>query len=170
MLTFLFKKHIEQECIPVGCVPPARYRMGGSLSRGVSVRGVCVWGVSVLGSLSMGSLSGGLCLGGSLSRGVSVQGGLCPGVSLSGGLCLGGVSVQGGLPDRDLLPPPVNRMIDRQVQKHYLAATSLRAVITYRLNNGQLFHDSLSISHPHHSYCQRNCDNYRQSLWNCCNR
>ena len=42
--------------------------------------------------------------------------------------------------------------------------------ITYRLNNGQLFHDSLSISHPHHSYCQRNCDNYRQSLWNCRNR
>ena len=27
--------HLEQECIPVGCVPPACYRMGG------------FWGVSV---------------------------------------------------------------------------------------------------------------------------
>ena len=47
-----------QECIPVGCIPPALYHTGGkSLSGG--------------GSLSRGSLSGG-----SLSRG----GGICPGV------------------------------------------------------------------------------------------
>ena len=78
----------KQECIPVGCVPPARYRTGVSLSRGVSVRG----------SLSRGSLSGGLCLGGLCLGGVSGQ----------GGLCLGGVSVQGGLPDRDPFPREQN--------------------------------------------------------------
>ena len=53
---------------------------------------------------------GGLCLGeGSLSGGGSVQG-----VSVQGGrvLCRVGVSVQGGLCQRD---PPVNRMTDRQV-------------------------------------------------------
>ena len=42
----------EQECIPVGCVPPALYRTGG----------LCPGG-----GLSKGSLSGGLCQGGSLS-------------------------------------------------------------------------------------------------------
>ena len=43
---------IKQECIPVGCVPPGRYRMaglcpGGSLSKGY----VSVWRVSVQGGL-----------------------------------------------------------------------------------------------------------------------
>ena len=78
----------KQECIPVGCVPPALYRrggvfvQGGSLSRGVSVRGerVCP------GSLSKGGLCPG---GGSLSRrGVSVQ----EGVSVQGGLSRGSLS------------------------------------------------------------------------------
>ena len=46
----------EQECIPVGCVPPALYRTGESLSGGC------------------------LSPGGSLSREVSVQGGLCQGI------------------------------------------------------------------------------------------
>ena len=45
--------------IPVGCVPPALYRTGGSLSRGLFQGGLC---------------PGGLCPGGSLSGGVSVQG------------------------------------------------------------------------------------------------
>ena len=53
---------------------------------------------------------GSLIGGGSLSRGVSVW----------------GVSVQGGLPDRDS-PPPVNRITNR-CKKHYLAATLLCAV------------------------------------------
>ena len=45
----LLGKIITQECIPVGCVPPALYHTWGSLSRGVSVQG-------------------GLCPGGSLFR------------------------------------------------------------------------------------------------------
>ena len=49
----------QQECIPVRCVPPACYCMGGgSLSRGVSAQGVAVWE-----GLSRGSLPGGLCPG-----------------------------------------------------------------------------------------------------------
>ena len=41
---------------------------------------------------------------------MGVSGGLCPGGSLSQGEGLSqGISVQGGLPDRD---PPVNRMTD----------------------------------------------------------
>ena len=31
------KKTFKQECIPVGCVPPAHYRGGGSFVRGVSL-------------------------------------------------------------------------------------------------------------------------------------
>ena len=61
----------RQEYIPVGCVPPARDRTGGSLSE----TGLCL---------------GGLC-----------PGGLCLRGSLWGGLCPRGVSVLGGLPDRD---------------------------------------------------------------------
>ena len=66
---------ILQECIPVGCVPPALYRIRGgglcpgrslsrggplskrSMSRGVSVRVVFVQGYLSIGSLSRGSLS-----------------------------------------------------------------------------------------------------------------
>ena len=64
----------KQESIQVGCVPPALYRIGGSLSRGVSVQGrlqvgVSVWeGVSVQGRGSL-SRAGGLCPG----QGVSVR-------------------------------------------------------------------------------------------------
>ena len=65
---------VKQECIPLGCVPPARRRTGG---------------------------------------GFSVQGGLCPG---------------GGLSDRDT--PPHCERNHRCLWKHYLAATSFRAVIT----------------------------------------
>ena len=98
----------KQECFPVGCVPPERYRTGGGLCLGVSVQeglclgglclgglcsGVYVWGVSVQGVSVQG-----VSVWGSLSRGVSVGSlsrGLC-----SGGLCLG-PSVPRGLPDRD---------------------------------------------------------------------
>ena len=115
---------IEQECIPVGFIPPARYRMagagslsreglclsrgvglfpggslsvqGGSLSREVSVSGVSVRGVSV----QRVSVQGVSVQGWSLSRGVSVEGGcLCPGVSLSRE-----VSVWGGLCPTGLCP------------------------------------------------------------------
>ena len=44
---FSIENYCEQECIPVGCVPPALYRTEGSLSGGASVRGVSVRGVSV---------------------------------------------------------------------------------------------------------------------------
>ena len=44
--------HVKQECIPVGCVPPACYRTGGGLCPGRVSVGM---GVSVQG----GSLSGG---------------------------------------------------------------------------------------------------------------
>ena len=101
---------------------------GGSLSKG----GLCPVGVCVQGRISV---QWGLCPGEGISvQGVCVQGGLCPGgffvqgglcpgeVSVQGrslprgGLCpwgslFGGVSVQGGLPDRDP-PPPVNRITD----------------------------------------------------------
>ena len=71
---------MKQEYIPIGCVPPAHYCMGGLCSRGVSVQ----WGISV-------------------QWGVSVQGGLCPGdlgpggVSVPGDLCLGGLCPGGSL-------------------------------------------------------------------------
>ena len=111
----------KQECIPVGCVPPARYRMGGCLcpgvsaQRGVSVRaslsrGVTAWGsLSGERSLSRGSLSrGGHCLGvivrgGVSAQGVSVlgslsgEGSLSRGVSVQGGFCPGGLCPGGSL-------------------------------------------------------------------------
>ena len=63
-------KDMKQECIPVGCVPPAPYRSagGGCLCPG-------------------GSLSGGLCPGRGLCPGVLCPGGLCPGDLCPGGLC-----------------------------------------------------------------------------------
>ena len=44
-------KKTKQECILVGCVPPARDRKaaGGSLSGRSLSRGVSVWGLSVQG-------------------------------------------------------------------------------------------------------------------------
>ena len=74
----------KQECILVGCVPPASCR------REVSVQG----GFCPGDSLSGGSLSGGLCPGG-LHPGGLRPGGLCPGGSLSRGVSVQGVSVQG---------------------------------------------------------------------------
>ena len=62
----------KQECIPVGCVPPALYRTAG----GVFLQGgLCPGGLCPGGSLSgWVSVQRGLCLRGSLSRGVSVRG------------------------------------------------------------------------------------------------
>ena len=66
----------KQECLPVGCVPPARYRMGGLCPGGLYPGGSLSRGVSVWGFLSRGSLSRGISVRGGvpLSRGVSVQG------------------------------------------------------------------------------------------------
>ena len=94
------KSILKQECIPVGCVPPA--------SVAVSERGVCPGGSAWQG---VSSCQGGVCLPG----GVYLPGGDCP-----GGLCQGGVC-----PGRGVChTPPVNRMTDRRVIKHYLPATS----------------------------------------------
>ena len=79
-------------------------------------------------SAQRGVCPGDVCLGGCLPGvspwGVSAQGvsfrGCLPG---GGSVCLGGVYTEGCLPDI-----PVYRMTERQVYKHYLAATSLRTV------------------------------------------
>ena len=69
------EKNFQQECSPVGCVPPVHYRTvavggGGFLSKGSLSRvAPCPEGISVRGG-------GALCSGGSLSRGVSIEGGL----------------------------------------------------------------------------------------------
>ena len=93
----------KQECIPVGCVPPARYHTGGSLSGGVCVQGVCVQGSLCPGGLCQGwvSVQGGSLSWGPLSGGLCLVGGLCP-----GGLCLG------GSPWQRPPPPPVSRITD----------------------------------------------------------
>ena len=56
----------KQECIPVGYVPPARYRTGVSVQGGSLFQGFSVWGGESL-------CPGGHCQGGSLSGGVSVM-------------------------------------------------------------------------------------------------
>ena len=89
----LSSKNFKKKSIPVGCVPPARYRTGGLCPGGSLLGGLC-WGDLCLGVIVQGSLSE----RGSLSRGVSVGGNLC--LCLGGNLCLGGlcpgyVSVRG---------------------------------------------------------------------------
>ena len=42
-MSHLQMHHYEQECIPVGCVPPACYCTGGSLFRGVSGQRTLCW-------------------------------------------------------------------------------------------------------------------------------
>ena len=55
----------KQECIPVGYVPPARYRTGVSVQGGSLFQGFSDWGESLC--------PGGHCQGESLSGGVSVM-------------------------------------------------------------------------------------------------
>ena len=113
------KTNSTQECIPVGCVPAARwpyagvYFPGGVCSWGGLLPGGCLFlGVSARGEVS--ALGGGvsaprgcLLLGGCLLRGVCslgclLLGGVCSGGSAPWGVCswgvfaLGGVSAQGG--------------------------------------------------------------------------
>ena len=60
---------------------------------------------------------GGVCLGegGCLPRGVSGLGGVCLGVVCpGGGVCPGGYT-----------PPPVERILDTRLWKHYLSATTV---------------------------------------------
>ena len=124
--------HLGAIC-PGGCLP------GVCLPRGVSAWGVCLPGgvclprsVSAQGCLPWGyllkwCLSAWECLlEGCLSAWECLPGCVCPGVSAWGGVCLG-ASVCGHLPD--IPSPPANRMTDKCLWKHYLAATSLRTVI-----------------------------------------
>ena len=101
----------KQECISVGCVPPACLpypactgQVGVSqhaLGRGVSVHGgVCPWGCLSRGVCSDECLLGGVCPGG-----VSAQEGCLP----RRGVCPGGVSAQEGcLPRRGVCPGGVS--------------------------------------------------------------
>ena len=94
--------YYEQECIPVGCVPAARWPYyaevcfpGGVCSGGVwsGPRGVCSGGSAPGGVWSRGCLLLGRCL----PRGVWSQGGVLQGGLLLGGgiWSLGGVCSQG---------------------------------------------------------------------------
>ena len=98
---------LEQECIPVGCVPAARWPyavvcfLGGVCpGAGVCSQGGLSWGGGLLlGGLLLGvSVPGGVCSRGSALGGVCSRGGVFSrGVSAVGGVCCGGVSAPGGL-------------------------------------------------------------------------
>ena len=94
------QNHVKQECIPVGCVPPAHWPYLVVSGRwGLPARG-CIW-------------QGGTCPGGVPARGVPARGCTCQGVYLS--------STPNPL-------PPLDRILDTGYWKYYLAPTSLRAV------------------------------------------
>ena len=76
----VFRYIWQQECIPVGCVPPPLYHTEG------------------------------LCQEGLCSRGVSVQGCLCPAGLCPGSLCQGDLRKEHGTRDRDRNPPGRNML------------------------------------------------------------
>ena len=140
------KVYVQQECIPVGCVPAAHWPYAGvcfpggvSAPRGLLWGCVCSGGVSALGGCLLWGVSalGGLCSGGCLLWG-GVLGGVC-----SGGVCSGGCLLWGGVWSGGCLPrwgcllwgvsgprgwyPSMHwgrhlpcEQNDRQVQKYYL--------------------------------------------------
>ena len=77
------KRHLKQECIPVGCVPSAAVAISWE---GVYVWGCLPWRVSAWGE--------GVSVWGCLPRGVSAQGE----VSAQEGVCLGGCLSRGCTP------------------------------------------------------------------------
>ena len=144
---------MKQECIPVGCVPVRTFTVsrewgylqwswGGGVSApegGVpawSRGGVCIGGVyKQAWSSRWGGLSarGGVYLPG--PRGVYLPG---PGGCLLWGGCTclvpGGVSAPGGYPPGpgggvpgQVLPPPVNRILDTRLWKYYLGQNFVSA-------------------------------------------
>ena len=114
--TFRHNFRIQQECIPVGCVPPAAVAVGGGgvpPSWGISLRGVGVppsqRGVSLPGGclLPGGVLPAGECL---LPGGLPARvGGVLPS---RGGLPARGVSLPGGV---SLMGDPPCEQNDKQV-------------------------------------------------------
>ena len=90
LLRLAWIKNSQQVCIPVGCVPPACWLYT------VTSGGCLPW-------------RGGVCLGEGVCRGGGL--GVCLGDVCPGGMC---PSMWWGR------HPPVNRMTDRQVWKHYL--------------------------------------------------
>ena len=111
-------RNAKQDCIPVGCVPPARWPYlgggctcpGGVPARGgVPVQGGCPGGVPAWGVYLGGTCPGGCTWGGVPAWGVYLPGGCtCPGgylpregVYLPGGVpAQGGCTCQGGVPAR----------------------------------------------------------------------
>ena len=107
----------KQVCVPIGCVPPAWWRIPGRgqvLHPGGVPRGVCLGVVCIQG----------VCLGGSASRGGLPRGGLTnpPQVCLQGGLHWGvfptpprsahrGICIQGVSASRESLPNPAPRSV-----------------------------------------------------------
>ena len=109
-------------------------RLLGLPGGGVCLPGGCVWPGRVSGH------------GGCLPRGCLPRRGVCQGGLARGGVWPGGVW-PGGIVCVSLCVP-VNRMTDRCLLKHYLAATTLRTVISSsRVTDSWLYlnNDSLSM-------------------------
>ena len=137
---YLQSSYSKQECIPVGCVPAARWLLSGggvSAPRGCAPGGVSAPGRGWARGEGVSALGGRECLlpGGVSGLGVSASGGVCVsalgggglvqgwclllgGCLLRGGCLLQGVSAPGGgvYPSmhwgRHHPPPPVNRITD----------------------------------------------------------
>ena len=104
----------------LGGVCPGRWCLPG----GVCLGGVCLGGVCLEGCLPGGVCPGGVCLG-VVSLGVLPWGGVCPGGCVS----------QHALGQTH----PPRGQNDRHLWKYYLAATTLRTVITSKSVKNQ-FH------------------------------
>ena len=121
-LRLMYQYYSEQECIPVGCVPPTCCPyLPVCTAPGCPGGGVtCPGGVPAQGGVP--------ALGGvPARRDVYLPGGCtCPGVYLPGGVPAGGVPARGGVPAQVL--PPCERN-DRHVQKYYLAPNFIWPVI-----------------------------------------
>ena len=149
----------KQDCIPVGCVPPARwpYLPACTSWGGVSALGVCVcvcsWGVSAPGGglsapggvSAPGELSalGGVCSGG---RGCTWSwGGSAPGGCLLGGdVCSWGVYlVPGGTWSGT--PPPV----DRCMPVNILSCPKLRLQVVITKHTLTHLPSTPTYTHPH---------------------
>ena len=113
---------------PGGCLPEG-VCTGGCLPGGVSACGVSTWG--------RGVCPGGVSAQGDVCEGeVSAHGGVSLGALCLVGVCLGGC-VSHPQDQRQTTTLPPHEKNDRQVKKHYLAATSLRADIKTLVLDGK---------------------------------